>query len=82
MAVSLLEGQAPTQWRIIAKDGMPTTRLQSVTRPATIVIAPGETYDLEINPPSGTTLSLRYGLTPVDAPPAFAQVVTVPVRVH
>ena len=82
MAVSLLEGQAPAQWRIIAKDGMPTTRLQSVTRPATIVIAPGETYDLEINPPSGATLALRYGLTPVDAPPAFAQVVTVPVRVH
>lgn len=82
MAVSLLDGQAPAQWRIVAKDGMPATPLQSVARAATMVIAPGETYDLEINPRSGAALSLRYGLTPVDAPPALAQVTTVPVRVR
>jgi len=82
MAVSLLDGEAPAQWRIVAKDGMPATPLQSVAHAATMVIAPGETYDLEINPRSGAKLSLRYGLTPVDAPPELAQVVTVPVRVR
>jgi FtsP/CotA-like multicopper oxidase with cupredoxin domain len=82
MQVTLLDGETPTQWQIVAKDGMPATPLQSAGRAATMVIAPGETYDLEIKPQSGAMLSLRYNLTPVDAPPALAQVTTVPVRVR
>ena len=82
MEVTLLDGQMPTQWRIVAKDGMPVTPLQSVARAATMIIAPGETYDLEINPRSGAVLSLRYNLTPVDAPPELSQRTTVPVRVR
>lgn len=69
---ALLDGDKPVEWRIVAKDGMPTPPLQSAPRPAKLSMGSGEIYDLEVVARSGTTLTFKYG----DAP------TLVPVRVH
>jgi FtsP/CotA-like multicopper oxidase with cupredoxin domain len=84
MDVSLTEDSTATRWRILAKDGMPTPPGQAGERPASLVIAAGETYDVEVLPRAGATLSLRYkiaGLFP-GIPPALGQPMAVAVRAH
>ena len=65
--VSLLDGDKPVQWRIVAKDGMTATPLQSSARAAAMLIAPGEIYDLEVVVPPGAVRTFRVALP--DAPP-------------
>ena len=60
--VSLLDGEKPVEWRIVAKDGFPTTALQSAPRPGALTIQVGETYDIEVVPRAGTNLSWRYAI--------------------
>jgi len=71
MDVALLDGGAPSQWRVVAKDGMPTPASQSGVRPSSLRIAPGEIYDLEIAPRAGATLALRYAIA--DSGPGIRQ---------
>jgi FtsP/CotA-like multicopper oxidase with cupredoxin domain len=80
MDVALLDGDAPAQWRIVAKDGMTRPAGQAGARPATLLIAPGETYDVEVAPRAGSSLALRYGMAGMG--PQNAHPVTVPVRVR
>jgi manganese oxidase len=80
MSVSLLDGDAPTQWRVVAKDGMELPAHQSGARPAKLRMAPGEIYDVEVSPRVGSTLALRYDLASVS--PKNARPVTVVVRAH
>ena len=75
---SLLEGDKPLQWRIIAKDGMPATPLQSSPRAATMIIAPGEIYDLEVVVPPGAVRTFRVAFP--DAPPALFPPTLLTVR--
>ena len=80
MEVTLRDGESPAVWRIVAKDGMPTTAKQSQPRPASLVLGGGETYDLEVTPRAGAKLSLSYGMVGVQ--PELAQTKVVPVVVH
>lgn len=80
MSVALLDGDAPTQWRIVAKDGMALPAHQTGARPAKLRLAPGEIYDVEVSPRAGSTLVLRYDLAEVSQKNAHP--VSVTVRVH
>jgi FtsP/CotA-like multicopper oxidase with cupredoxin domain len=65
--LSLTENGVPIEWRLVAKDGMPTPAHQSGAKPATLTIAPGEIYDFEITRRAGTTFTVNYatgGLPP------------------
>jgi manganese oxidase len=79
-AVSLLDGEAPVQWRAIAKDGMDLPPNQATMRPAQMTFAPGEIHDVEFTPRSAGELTLRFG-TPQFGPIA-PQMVSVPVKVR
>jgi manganese oxidase len=80
MDISLLDGDKPVQWRIVAKDGMPATAMQSQMRAAKALIAPGEIYDLEVVIPSGAVRTLFVGLA--DAPVAVFPPTLLTVRGH
>jgi FtsP/CotA-like multicopper oxidase with cupredoxin domain len=80
MSVSLLDGEATAQWRIVAKDGMALPAHQSGARSAKLRIASGEIYDVEVSPRAGSTLVLRYDLAEVSRKNAHP--VSVPVRVR
>ena len=64
---SLLDGEKPVQWRILSKDGMPSTTLQSQPRSAHMIAGSGEIYDLEVVVPAGAVRTFRFGVP--DAPP-------------
>jgi FtsP/CotA-like multicopper oxidase with cupredoxin domain len=40
-------------WRLVAKDGATAPAAQATPRPAALLIATGETYDVEVAPPAG-----------------------------
>jgi FtsP/CotA-like multicopper oxidase with cupredoxin domain len=65
--ISLLDGDKPVEWRILAKDGMTATPLQSTPRAAHMVVGSGEIYDLEVTVPAGATRTFRFALP--EAPP-------------
>ena len=66
-ALALHDGDAPATWRVVAKDGaaLPAARVRDV--PATLRFAPGEIYDVEITPPAGHSLTLRWTSSPPSA---------------
>ena len=65
--ISLLDGDKPVEWRVVAKDGMPATAMQSSTRVAKTLIAPGEIYDLAVTVPAGAVRTFLVAFP--DAPP-------------
>jgi FtsP/CotA-like multicopper oxidase with cupredoxin domain len=77
LLVRLMDGDRPAMWRIVAKDGF--TRPPSQPRPAVVPMGAGETYDVEVTPNAGASLSFVYELI-AGFPPALSQRVTVPVR--
>jgi manganese oxidase len=57
--VTLERGGHVETWRAVAKDGATLTPAQArPVRPATLKIAPGETYDFEFQPKSAGSLQL------------------------
>lgn len=90
LMVSLKAGDAPINWRAVAKDGYPLPPSQSVSRPAVLVFDPGEIYDFEYTPPAAGELTLTFGPTPPppgpppapDSPPPPAPPPTITVPVH
>jgi len=92
MTVSINAGDAPVQWRAVAKDGYPLPASQATERPATLTFDPGEIYDFELTPSVAGELALKFGLPPsvLSAPPPrpglpFAPLpatITVPIHVH
>jgi manganese oxidase len=60
VAMSILEGDQPVEWRHVAKDGADLPLSQSVVRPARVILAPGEIYDYEFTPRAPGELKLRF----------------------
>ncbi len=58
---ALLDGDAPVEWRLLAKDGADLPPWQATARPAELTSMPGETFDFEFTPASAGELTLRYG---------------------
>lgn len=50
IVVNLTQKGAPVTWRSIAKDGADLPPEQAIAGPASFLIAPGETYDFQIQP--------------------------------
>ena len=48
--ITLMDGDKPAEGRIVAKDGMTMPAHQVVTRPAHLILAAGETYDIQVTP--------------------------------
>jgi FtsP/CotA-like multicopper oxidase with cupredoxin domain len=70
LLVSINAGEAPIQWRAVAKDGYPLPPSQAVSKPAVLMFDPGEIYDFEITPSAAGELALKFGLPPfLTAPP-------------
>ncbi len=67
--LSLNQGTAPAQWRLVAKDGFPTQESQASVQPAVLVFDPGEIYDFEFTPARPGRLTLTYGVPPFPPPP-------------
>ena len=92
MTVSINAGNAPVQWRAVAKDGYPLPASQATQRPAVVTFDPGEIYDFELTPSSSGELTLKFGLPPsvLNSPPPppglpFAPLpptITVPIHVR
>jgi manganese oxidase len=79
LQISLEAGDAPINWRPVAKDGYPLPPAQSVPRAALLVFDPGEIYDFEYTPATAGELTLRFGpVPPSPAPPAPPQAVGDP----
>jgi len=69
LVVSINAGDAPIQWRAVAKDGHPLPPSQATTRPAVLVFDPGEIYDFELTPAAAGEMVLKFGPPTFPAPP-------------
>jgi FtsP/CotA-like multicopper oxidase with cupredoxin domain len=76
MTVALADSGGPLNWKVLAKDGADLP--SQVVRPATLEIAPGETYDVEL--PSHAIGDLRLRLTLPTIPNVAPADVAVQVR--
>jgi FtsP/CotA-like multicopper oxidase with cupredoxin domain len=81
MLVMLMDGDKPAMWRNIAKDGFTRPASQAQPRPAVVALGAGETYDFEVTPSPGQSLSLAYELV-APFPPELKQRTVVPVRIR
>lgn len=83
MSVLLRNGDKPLEWRVVAKDGadLPSRQIHASSTP--VILAPGETYDVEVVPTATDKLVLDYGLfaLPGEAPPEALARHTVAVNV-
>lgn len=68
VALALLDGEQPAQWRPVAKDGADLPATQAVTGPAQLTFGPGEIYDYEFTPRVPGDLTLRFGFPPPRVP--------------
>ena len=58
--LTLLSGETPAQWRVLAKDGADLAANQATSRSAELKMSPGSTYDVEVTAAAGAALRLRY----------------------
>jgi FtsP/CotA-like multicopper oxidase with cupredoxin domain len=91
LMVQMNRGDAPIQWRAVAKDGYPLPPSQSTSRPASLTFDPGEIYDFEVTPTVAGEWSLKFGLPgfpgappppPPGTPPAPAPPPNITVPIH
>jgi FtsP/CotA-like multicopper oxidase with cupredoxin domain len=54
-----LLGDSAERWRAVAKDGADLPPQQATTRPAVVLLLPGETYDFEVRRQKAGTLTLE-----------------------
>ena len=76
--LTLLDGDAATQWRVIAKDGADLAANQTTPRPATLRMTAGQTYDVEVTAATGGALRLKYqknGFPDQAAPPQYLAII-------
>ena len=78
--MSLLAGEQPVEWRLVAKDGADLPASQPKVRPATITFAAAEIIDVEFTPRSAGELTLRFGTPPQGPVPEQLRNVAVRVR--
>ena len=81
MLVSIMDGDKPAMWRVVAKDGFTRPASQAQPRPAVVALGAGETYDLEVTPAAGSSLKLAYQLV-APFPPELQQRTVVQIRVR
>jgi FtsP/CotA-like multicopper oxidase with cupredoxin domain len=91
LMVAMKNGDAPVQWRAVAKDGYPLPPSQATSKPATLVFDPGEIYDFEVTPTVAGEWTLKFGLPgfpgappppPAGAPPAPQPPPNITVPIH
>ena len=85
VALALLDGVQPAEWRPVAKDGADLPAAQAITRPAQLIFGPGEIYDYEFTPRAPGELKLRFGFPPPRVPRpnvVIPEPVIVPVRIR
>src|SRR5206468_11576870 len=58
--IMLNEGDHPTMWRALAKDGADLPASQATMRPAVLVFDPGEVYDYSFTPSKAGDLGLVF----------------------
>ena len=68
VALALLDGVQPAEWRPVAKDGADLPAAQAIPRPAQLIFGPGEIYDYEFTPRAPGELKLRFGFPPARVP--------------
>ena len=61
LGVELWKGEAPAEWRAIAKDGADLPPSLATSRPARLSSMPGEIHDFEFTPGAGGELVLAFG---------------------
>ena len=62
IVVNLIQDGAPVTWNSIAKDGAGLPSEQANTGPASFLIAPGETYDFQVQPERDGDMKLALDL--------------------
>jgi FtsP/CotA-like multicopper oxidase with cupredoxin domain len=74
----------PLLWRLLAKDGYPLPDSARAPRPARVIVAMGETYDVEFTPDNNGSLRLEIATTAFQAriPRLGPVLMTVPIRVE
>lgn len=84
VAVALLAGDVPVEWRHVAKDGAELPPAQAVVRPAQLAFSVGEIHDVEFTPRAPGELTLRFGFPPRFRPPGVRvpEPTRLAVRVH
>ena len=85
VAMSILDGDQPTKWRQVAKDGADLPPAQAVVVPAQLVLGPGEIYDYEFTPRVPGELKLRFAFPAPRVPRpgiVFPDPVVMTVRVR
>ena len=71
LALTLLDGDTPAEWRVVAKDGADLPAHQVRSTPARLDhFAPGEIIDVEFTPRAAGVLTLRYGVVGFPVEPA------------
>jgi hypothetical protein len=61
--IALTENGTPVPWTALAKDGADLPTEQALSGPASILIAPGETYDFRFRPEQEGDLQLTFDLS-------------------
>jgi hypothetical protein len=72
--LTLLDGEATTQWRVLAKDGADLAANQTTPQPAMLRMTVCQTYDVEVSAATGRTMRLKYqknGFPDKAAPPQY-----------
>ena len=78
--ISLLHGDQPAEWRVVAKDGADLPASQAKVQPATVTFSPGEIIDVEFTPRGAGELTLRFGMPRQGPIPEQLKDVAVHVR--
>lgn len=60
IVINALQDGKPVEWIPIAKDGADLAPVQSVATPASLTIAPGETYDFTLTPERSGKIEFKY----------------------
>lgn len=63
--ITVARGDSVVRWKPIAKDAIPVNATESTLRPARLHFGPGETYDFEFTPRTGTYEMRIYSFTNV-----------------
>jgi len=80
IVINAIQDGKPVEWVPIAKDGADLPSVQSVATPATMTIAPGETYDFTLTPGKSGQIEFTYDQTLLDEHVRQVATVTANVR--
>ena len=67
--VTLLDGDKPAEWKMVARDGATLPPVQVQTQPAKLIFAAGQIFDFEVTPAKTGQMTLRFGYPNFGGPP-------------